>query len=301
MAKFCGKCGAPVSDASAFCTTCGARVAESAAPVESTPSTSYQPVAEQSAYAPAPPRTYTMPTTSAPPAKSGSGVKILVIVLAVLALGAVAMVGGVLYVGHRVVGKIKDKAAEVGISTPNLDKPVVSSHGDVCRFLSESDVSKAIGVTITETRSSENSCEYLAHGTAANMTSKHLAAMTGQRGADKATQNKFQQLAEGVFEAQQKNAEAVDPNGAGDTTVLAISLDDNSAQEQMKLNSKVLGALGSGSGASTPEGIGDEAFVAADGMMFVRKGDTLIRITYISCPCNTDQIKPLAKKLADAI
>jgi hypothetical protein len=35
-------------------------------------------------------------------------------------------------------------------------------------------------------------------------------------------------------------------------------------------------------------------------MMLVRKGDTLIRITYISCPCNTDQIKPLARKLVAA-
>jgi hypothetical protein len=40
--------------------------------------------------------------------------------------------------------------------------------------------------------------------------------------------------------------------------------------------------------------------VAANGMMLVRKGNTLIRMMYISCPCNTDQIKPLAKKLAAA-
>ena len=68
----------------------------------------------------------------------------------------------------------------------------------------------------------------------------------------------------------------------------------------MKLDSKVLGALGPASGSSNLQGIGDEAFVAANGMMLVRKGDTLIRITYISCPCNTDQIKPLARKLAAA-
>jgi len=33
----------------------------------------------------------------------------------------------------------------------------------------------------------------------------------------------------------------------------------------------------------------------------VRKGDKLVRITYIMCPCSTDAIKPLAKKLADRL
>jgi hypothetical protein len=33
----------------------------------------------------------------------------------------------------------------------------------------------------------------------------------------------------------------------------------------------------------------------------VRKGDTLIRIMYMTCPCNTEAVKPLARKLADAL
>jgi hypothetical protein len=33
-------------------------------------------------------------------------------------------------------------------------------------------------------------------------------------------------------------------------------------------------------------------------MIMVRKGDKLIRIMYMSCPCNTDAVKPLAKQLA---
>jgi len=35
--------------------------------------------------------------------------------------------------------------------------------------------------------------------------------------------------------------------------------------------------------------------------MKVRKGDRLIRITYTACPCGTDAIKPLAKKVADQL
>jgi hypothetical protein len=80
-----------------------------------------------------------------------------------------------------------------------------------------------------------------------------------------------------------------------------VSIDQGSAEAQMKLDSKFLGTLGPASGSGKIAGIGDEAFVAADGMMLVRKGDTLLRITYISCPCNTEQIEPLAKKLAAAL
>jgi len=33
----------------------------------------------------------------------------------------------------------------------------------------------------------------------------------------------------------------------------------------------------------------------------VRKGNTVARFMYISCPCNTDNIKPLAQKLASQL
>jgi hypothetical protein len=36
-------------------------------------------------------------------------------------------------------------------------------------------------------------------------------------------------------------------------------------------------------------------------MMIVRKGDKLIRIMYMMCPCGVEAIKPLAKTLADRL
>jgi zinc-ribbon domain len=299
MARFCGKCGAPIEGTSAFCTACGAPVSPQAAPA-----TPYQEVSPQPARYTTPAQSYAPPrqvVQTEPPAKSGSALKIILVVLVVLALGALGVIGGLLYFGHRVVTKIENKAAEVGLSTSAVEKSANTFAGDPCRFLTATEVSRAIGVPITGTKSDGDSCSYLAHGTAANMTSKHLSAITGQRGADKATQEKFQKFAEGIFAEQQKNAEAADPNAAVETTVLSVSFDQGSAEAQMKLNSKVLGALGPASGSSKIAGIGDEAFVAADGMMLVRKGDTLVRITYISCPCSTTQIEPLAKKLAAAL
>jgi hypothetical protein len=305
MARFCGRCGTPIDEPSAFCTACGAPAPH---PVP-TPA-SFQDV-PQAAYAPPQPYSPPAPTcTSSPPvarsvpsrAKGGSGLKILLVVLVVLALGALGVIGALLYFGHQVVTKIEDKAAQAGLSTNAIaGKSSNTFTGDPCRFLTRAEVSKAIGVAITGAKSDGSTCEYMAHGTAANMTSKHLSAMVGERGADKATQEKFQKLADGIFGAQQKNAETADPNEAIETTVLSVSIDQGSAEAQMKLDSKVLGAFGSASGANKIAGIGDETLVAADGMMLVRKGDTLVRITYISCPCNTGQIEPLVKKLVAAL
>lgn len=301
MARFCDKCGAHLNDSSAFCPECGAAVM-SPATAAATP---YQEVSQPSAYAPPahPLQGHAAPAQVVRPAsgaKGGSVLKIVLVVLAILALGALGVVGSLIYLGHKVVSKIEDKAAAAGLSTSALGKSENTFQGDACRFLTRVEVSKAIGVTITGTKSEQNSCDYLARGTAANMTSKHLSAIMGKNGGDKATQEKFERLAGQLFNTQEKNAEAADPHSPGDTTVLAVSIDQGSAQAQMKLDSKVLGALGPASGSSNLQGIGDEAFVAANGMMLVRKGDTLIRITYISCPCGTDQIKPLARKLAAA-
>lgn len=297
MARFCGKCGAPLDGTSAFCTACGAPVSH---PVQT--ATPYQEVVPQTPYTP-PAQSYVPPAQvvqQVPRPKSGSALKIILIVLVVLALGALGVIGSLVYFGHKVVTKIENKAAEAGLTT-STGKSANTFAGDPCRFLTTAEVGKAIGVPIIGTKSDGDNCSYLAHGTAATMTSKHLSAITGQRGADKATQDKFQKFAEGIFAQQQKNAEAADPNAAVETTVLSVSFDQGSAESQMTLDSKVLGALGPASGSSKIDGIGDEAFVAADGMMLVRKGDTLVRITYISCPCNTTQIEPLAKKLAAAL
>ena len=62
------------------------------------------------------------------------------------------------------------------------------------------------------------------------------------------------------------------------------------------MNAKALGFGGMGS-IDAIDGIGDEAFSKADSMMFVRKGDKLIRIMYMACPCSTNAIKPLAKTI----
>ena len=84
----------------------------------------------------------------------------------------------------------------------------------------------------------------------------------------------------------------------GKCPVFNFSVDQNAAGEQMQLNAKTLGILGD---TQSLPGIGDQAFVSADGIIMMRKGKNFVRIMVIARPCNTDAAKPLAKEIADAL
>ena len=334
MSRYCGKCGAPLQDGFGFCGSCGAGTQQQAIPSQQQ---AFQPVAQQatspspepkfqpvshpvpSAATPQPafqPVSQTVtpgatPTPAAAAKTSSPWLKVvIVVVIVIFAAGALA-VGGVVYVAHKVSQKAHEYSREVlGETSPTTaatpaDKsadattPADKSSavaGDACRLLSKEDVSRAIGVAIVETHTVDAGCEYLAKGTTADMAAKHAAAMMGAKGADKKTQGMFEQFAGGVFNNMPKEAGNDTETANGNVVVLTFGIDTNAAEEQMRLNSKVLGGSAIG-GIEAIDGIGDEAFSKADSMIMARKGDKLIRIMYMTCPCGTDAIKPLAKQL----
>jgi hypothetical protein len=245
------------------------------------------------------------------PAKGSPVIKIVVAVFAVLFVFGVLAVAGVWYAAHRVSQKIHEVSAEITGSSPTSDgdsssagsksNSVVASgsSADVCRFLGKEDVSRAIGVEIIRTESTADSCSYIAKGNQADMTARHSTAIVASRGADQQAQKMIQGFAGTMFKTfQNENPEG--HKDTGEVPVFMFSIDENSADTQMQLNNKVLGILGPG-GAVNISGIGEQAFATGDSMMMVRKGDKLIRIMYMTCPCATDAVKPLAKKLADAL
>ncbi len=236
----------------------------------------------------------------APPVKSNTWITVLIVVLAVVFVGGLLAVGGVLYVAHRVSQKVHQISAAAGVSEAPRHIVLESlTHKDACRMLSKQDVSSALGVEIVATRTIADGCEYLAKGTSTDMTARHMAALSSKQGADSKQQEMIRKLAGGVFASQQSESHETGEDSDGNTPVLVFTVDNNSAAAQMKLTGGVMGTLGPGQ--KPIEGIGDEALDESGAMMLVRKGDKLIRITYTSCPCNTDAIKPLARKLADAV
>jgi hypothetical protein len=302
MAKFCNTCGTPVT--APFCPKCGAVTKAAASPMP-------QPVVPPAA------AVSTMPVQgSSTPAKGSPLVKILVAFLAfVIVMGALAA-GGVYYVVYRVKKKVHEVAAEIpgGGSIFNSDSNSSGSSGsgsgsgsgsnggisgDACRFLSKDEVGRAIGVEIVATQTADGGCSYLAKGDSGGMTAKHMSAMMGAKGADAKTQQMIQGVTGGMFKAMQSDNHEPTSDANGNVPVFNFGIDNNAAETQMQLNRKVLGGLGPS--ATDIFGIGDEAFDIAGASMMFRKGDKMVRIMYSMCPCSVENIKPLAKKLADRL
>src|SRR5579864_1414776 len=303
MGKFCVKCGAPLN-AGPFCVKCGADMRSVGLPTPQAPSSLEQMPTAQPVPAPPSPAKQRMSTL----AKLGIAAVVIIFV------GGAGVVG-VYYVAHRVSQKIHQTADRIlgstSDSTAHSDgtdsvlgktesgrSAESGTMGDVCRLLSKEDVSKAVGVEIVRTESKDNGCSYVAEGTQQEMTAKHVKAMISDKGADKKTQEIAEQFASGIFKMTQTERPASEQDASGEVPVFNFSLDPNAAEEQMALNAKTFAILGN---QERLPGIGDQAFVSADGMIMIRKGKTLVRIMYLTCPCGLEQVKPLAKEIADAL
>lgn len=308
MATFCVKCGAALGGGP-FCVKCGAdarTATNSGSDLKSTPAspsatTSPQPVSSVQTGS-------TSPQPALPKTGMSTLAKLAIAAVVVIIVGGAAGAVGMYYLAHRVSQKFHQMSDGIlqsnsGSSASNGDSSSYSnsssdnSLGDVCRFLSKEDVSKAIGVEVVRTQSKDNGCSYIAKGTQADVMAKHATSMTATRGADKKTQQLVQQFAGGMFKAFQNEDKNRTPD-TGEVPVFNFSIDENAAEEQMRLTAKTFASLGDTQGLP---GIGDQAFVTADGMIMVRKGNKLVRIVYLTCPCGTEQVKPLAKEIADAL
>jgi hypothetical protein len=311
MANFCTKCGTPLTGR--FCVKCGADISQSTTPVPP------QPVQQNAGTAvpkavPAPvggPAFATVPPLVPNNLVTNKRMSLLaklgIAAVVVVFVGGALAVGGLYYAAHRISQKIHEEAESMLGSSSGSASPGSSSGRtisgnpggiDVCRLLSKEDVGRAVGLVVVRTQPGDNSCSYIAKGDKADMLAKHATAMMAARGADKQTQQTIQNFAGGMFKAFQSEQPTSEQDTSGEVPVFSFSVDQKAAEEQMRLNAKVLGVMGDQEGLP---GIGDQAFVSADGIIMMRKGKNFVRIMFIACPCNTNAVKPLAKEIADAL
>jgi hypothetical protein len=310
MAAFCAKCGAPLTESAGFCGTCGTQVVQAVAPPPPPAPSPWpqQPVAPVAAPSPgpqqAPPPAAAPPAWgqqpppppatpspwgaqaagTAPPAKSGGGTKVLLIVLGVLFVGVVLVVGGIVWEVHRVVNKVKTAAADAGLSSSDLSSMGTVTQMDACKYLTAADVSEAVGATIVDVKSDASGCHYIAKGSTDVYTMRHLAAAGGAPGM-----------------APEAGGES-DSSSTDTTSLVDISVQSSGGRTQLKVQKALIGGLGfNGSARPDLSGIGDEAFSIGNNLLVARKGDIFIQITYTNCPCAMKDIKPLAKKLIDQL
>jgi hypothetical protein len=276
------------------------------------PVSSYTPPA--ASYSPAP-AAYT-PATAYPAKKSNTLIKVLIAFVLILLVGGALAVGGLWYAAQKIRAKVHDVKAQVmrgetpstssglggllGNSSTSDESPG-GFKGDPCRFLSKAEVSQAVGLTVIRTEASGGGCSYIAKGDPADVTAKHLSSMLGGMGADAKTQQMAQKFAGGLFSQQEATDKSLATQAAtGEIPVLGLSFTAGHAALEMKANRTAFQHIGGGASGDLT-GIGDEAYVAGGGMMLVRKGNTVVHFMYVSCPCNTDNIKPLARMVASRL
>jgi hypothetical protein len=326
-AIYCGSCGAarvPVQPAS--------RVQEPAElpPITPDPAT-WQTVALPASHAqapvapppppvqPPPPQAYVAAPAAYPPAvaypvkKSNTLLKVVVAVVVLLCIGSALALAGLYYGVQMVRQKVHQIAGQElgGSSVFNGNDSGEGFKGDPCRFLSKAEVGQAVGVVVIRADAKDDGCSYIAKGDPADVTAKHAAAMLGGLGADAQTQKTIQKFAGAIFAQQEAGDKSLSAQAAtGEVPVLVVSFTSGNALMEMKLNRGTLGRItnvapaasqntgAQNTGSADLTGIGDEAFEAGGSMILVRKGNTVAHFTYISCPCNTGNIKPLAQMVS---
>ena len=301
MAGFCRNCGSPLDDVQGFCTRCGTPA--SGPPVRSSaasplPASSAPPAQRpQAPPQPGPQAQAPIPQAAgAAPAKSGNTlVKVLLVFLVVIFLFGAIGIAGIWYVAHRV----KQKVHEIGLddlsSRSNAARGPALAGIDPCSLLSKTDVGQAVKMDVVRSERPEGSdagCEYSVMGNYVDLIAKH-ASLLNKKEIDESQRQMMESFAKAVGHGNDSQQSA--PRHPGEAPVFMFSVDNNSAAAQMSLTRATFGRMGP---AFTPiPSLGDDAFDIANGMMMIRKGDRIVRIIYMMCPCTTDDVVPLARKI----
>lgn len=133
MAGFCTHCGAPFGEGSAFCAKCGAPLSgppdgASDQGDSETPPLSTAAPSQRAAGVPSRPPTAVGSSQVPPTPKSNLLVKIAVIFLALIALGAVLGIGSCIYIGYRIKRKVSHYAQDLNAGSARPTSAAASKY-----------------------------------------------------------------------------------------------------------------------------------------------------------------------------
>ena len=262
MSAFCSNCGFPLAASSAYCPKCGARLMSQTAPPTA-------PVAQS------------VPPPAA--ARSGSGLKIVLIVLGVILFVGALGIAGAAYAVHRVKQAVVNTAQANGVDINRIAHDLQSaasppSHSSVprrktCDYLSKEEVSRLIGEPIDRAVADGESCQYFGP--------PGLAAKLGQQGMNTGMQQ-LQNGTPGNAQRAQALNNLINGMGAqsGEERPLLMIVVDPDGKAQMTALDIAGGLFGQIPGAKPEEisGLGDRAVRFANLGLHVLKGSTFIGI-----------------------
>ena len=278
MAGFCGNCGFPLGINVAFCTQCGSR--QSGAAVHPGPS---GPVAV---------------------AKSGSGFKILGIVLVCFLGAGILAVGAVFYAAHRVKQVVVEKAASYGVDLHSSPSSTTSFRGTrrvpACQLLSKEEAAQLLGEPIERTEDQSGSCLYFGPPGLSEKLAREGASNTFRRAQAPGSTVGGAEVADTMTKLLGSVAAAQQPGG-GDAPLLTLVVDWTDGKAQMTamsiLNAGVSRTDALKGGSADIPNLGDRAIRLANLGLNVLKGDAIIRILPGPVPGANDKAVALARAI----
>ena len=295
MATFCGQCGFPQSTSSSFCPNCGGRL----------PKAPSNPVPSPPVYAPPPP-------PAAPVAKSGgsTALKVVLVLLVVFGLGAVAVIGGMYYVAHKVKQTVVEKAATYGVdlsSSPSSGSSAESKPlPKACDLLSQQEASNMLGEPIERVvPQSHDTCFYYGPEGLAKQLAQEQASSTFHRAREPGANVSPTEVTNSVD--QLVNNLGVTPGQPGGESPLLMLIVGNDGKVQMnalKAAGAIFGGItrdakGTNMGATPVPGLGDDALRMPKLGLNVRKGDDILRLIAGPVPDADAKTVQIARTLLD--
>lgn len=288
MAGFCRNCGSPLADGQGFCTKCGWAVAGGSARQPAAPLPTAPPL-------PAP------QTNAAQRQSNRTLIKVLLIGGAVVVFLGIAGIAGLAYLGYH----FKDKIHEMGLddqSNYQYHGPVLGG-ADPCTLLSKEDVSEVVKmpvVRVERTLGLEVGCEYSVTGDQDDLVASHIAMLT--KGPTTSLQRRdMENLARSFFHSRSPQTNVVaSPRHPGEAPVFAFIVDNNASKMQMGFTRTALSQMTPGT-LTNLSGVGEDAFDLGSALIMARQGDTVVRAMYVTCPCTTDDVLPLVRKIISTL
>jgi hypothetical protein len=253
-----------------------------------------------------------------PPAKKGSGLKILAFVLIFLVLAGAATVGGIYYVAHRLKQAVVEKAASVGVDLNSISSPATSDTASkirtykACDLLPKADAAAMLGEPIERVEDQGATCLYYGpaglSGKLAQEGTANLMKQLQQPGAKvngNDVTDSLSKLMGGLAAQAGATGAGATAGSSGDVALLTFAIDGDGKPQMTALTATkaIFGGIGKaasdgtqGFGADIP-GLGDRAVRLASLGLNVLQGNTLIRLIPGPVPDANDKTIAIARAI----
>ena len=314
---FCQNCGAQLTGD--FCTKCGTPAGQPSASAAAPSATAPSPSAYAApASAAAPPPQSAAPLAAA--TKSGSGLKIVLVLLGIFGFLGVLAIGGVWYGVHFAAQKVQQAAANNGIDLNSFSQtrsgPALQY--DACQLLTKEDLSQILSLPVeraeSDGKSTHSNCRYYSSGAQQRSLDEAAAAKKKIEEESKDANSKpdpasviadFGNLVRGATGA------AAPALGGTDGLVLTVGIDSENGKAAMagfKLGMGLTGAAVLKDANADPRvknmmredvpGVGDEAISGPLLSLFMfRKGDVSVQLDARLLPGGRDAQIAIAKRI----